>query len=118
MTSENRSLQWMFDPGESDPEWVELSDEERAELRAEGLPEDYWTAQWSDFVFIVTEQQDRGYVLRTADWSPDVAYPNPGPGNRLPYLPRLGTDVDFPTLAEAQQHAQKMCDEMGALRNR
>jgi hypothetical protein len=111
------NLQWTFDSGEDDPEWLERTDDERAELHAEGLPSDHWTAQWRDLEFIVTEQQffyeddstERAYVLRTTDWADDVAYHS---RNRISKLPRLGTAVEFATLADAQQYAQKMCDDM------
>jgi hypothetical protein len=111
------NLQWKFDAGESDPEWLERGDEERAELRAEGLqPSDRWIAEWRDLVFVVAEQQEPDaaprYVLRTTDWADDVAYHSEGP-NGTSKLPRLGKRQDFATLAEAQQYAQKMCDDMG-----
>jgi hypothetical protein len=110
------NLQWKFDAGASDPEWVELSDEERAELRAEGLPHDRWTAQWRDLQFVLTDSwQGRGeYALIANDWADDVAY-RVEHKNRIGKLPRLGTAVEFATLAEAQQHAQKMCDDMRSI---
>jgi hypothetical protein len=87
------TLQWKFDAGDDEDELQ-------------------WTAQWRDLVFIVTEQLGHGYVLRTADWADDVAYRHPDRpwlGNKLP---RLGKAVDFATLTEAKQYAQKVCDDM------
>jgi hypothetical protein len=110
-------LQWKFDSGEDDPEWLEnqltLTGEELEELR----PENQWTAEWwpggvrskehwpEHLSFRVTEVQEGGYLFCVSDYT-ETLPERPWVPSRLPKL------VEFATLAEAQQYAQQVYDDM------
>lgn len=117
-------LDWTFDDGKDDPDYLESALEaQEAGVELEP-PEPTWDADWwpggvktketwHDHLSLrVTETQDRGYphyLLCVTDYTD-------APADK-PWLPtRLPTLMEFPTLSEAQRYAQQVCDDMEEMR--